>query len=162
TLYAKWAVIPDGIAITTPDEFYNLVNGTTVYETGAEFYLRNDLDFTGFNWDGALFAEALITPHTFNLNGNGKTISNISFTATNQAGIIQRMAGGSVYDLTLDNIHLEGASQGGILVGRIVNGSTVTISDVTVMNSSVKGGSAGVAGLIGHIQGAQAKSTVLV
>lgn len=162
TLYAKWELIPEGVAITTPDEFYNLVNGTVVYESGAQFYLRNNLDFTGFEWDGTLFAEALITPHTFNLNGNGKTISNISFTATNQAGIIQRMAGGSVYDLTLDNIHLEGASQGGVLVGRIVNGSTVTISDVTVMNSSVKGGSAGVAGLIGHIQGATAKSTVLV
>lgn len=162
TLYAKWELIPEGVAITTPDEFYNLVNGTTVYETGSKFYLRNNLDFTGFNWDGALFAEALITPHTFNFNGNGKTIKNLSFTATSQAGIIQRMAGGSVIDLTLDNVHVEGASQGGILVGRIMNGSTVTLSDITIMNSSVKGGNAGVGGLVGHIQGAAGKSTVLI
>lgn len=162
TLYAKWELIPEGTAITTQEEFYNLVNGTAAYETNAVFYLRYDLDFTGFDWDGLLFNEASIEPHTFILNGNGKTISNISFEATNQAGIIPRMASGSVYDLNLENIHVKGNAQGGVLVGRIVNGADVSFKNITVKDSSVIGGSTGVGGLIGHIQGQNEKSTVLV
>ncbi|WP_025724459.1 InlB B-repeat-containing protein [Acholeplasma granularum] len=162
TLYAKWELIPEGLAIHTPDEFYNLVNGTSTYEAGQKFYLRNNLDFTNFNWDGTKFNETDIAPHTFNLNGNGKTISNLSFVSAGQAGIIPRMAGGSVFGLTLDNVHVEGTSQGGILVGRVMNSSTVTFSEITIKNSSVKGASAGVGGLIGHIQGAAGLSTVLV
>lgn len=162
TLYAKWEAIPDGTAITSEDQFYNLLNGTTVYETGAEFYLKFDLDFTDFNWDGALFAEATLQPHTFNLNGNGKKVSNLTFTAANQAGLISRMSGGSVSNLTLENIHMTGTSQGGILIGRIMNGSTVSVTNVTVKDSSVSATAAGVGGLIGHIQGAAGKSTVTI
>lgn len=164
TLYAQWWQTPEGTAIFSQDDFYNLLSGETTYEVGAKFYLRNDLDFQDFVWDPTPFTETL-QPHTFILNGNGKTISNISFAGTAQAGLIQRMASGSIYDLTLENIHLEGQTQGGILIGRVFNGSTVDIHDVTIINSSVSAGKAGTSGvgtLIGHIQGQNGKSTVNV
>lgn len=162
TLYARWELIPEGTAITSEDQFYELINGTTVYETGAIFYLRNNLDFTDFDWDGSLLTETLVQPHTFVLNGNGKTISNLSFETPNQAGLVPRMSGGSIYDLTLENVHVKGTSQGGILVGRIMNGSTVSIHDITIIDSSVETTGVGSGGLIGHIQGAATPSTVTV
>src|SRR5690606_27993271 len=47
TLYAKWWEIPEGTAIYSQDELFDLLSGQTTYEAGAHFYLRNDLDFTG-------------------------------------------------------------------------------------------------------------------
>lgn len=160
TLYAKWDLIPEGTAITSQDDFYNLVLGLTTYESGSKFYLKNDLDFTGFNWDGSLFTEDPTRIHNFNLNGNGKTIKNISYQTPAQAGLIQRMSGGSVTNLTLENIEINGGTQGGILIGRVVSGSTVSITDVTLRNIKVEGHAAGVGALIGHIQGSAGLSTV--
>lgn len=160
TLYAKWEVIPEGKPISSQDQFYNLVNGTTTYEANDKFYLVNDLDFTGFNWDGSLFTEDPVRLHSFHFNGNNKTISNITFESPAQAGLFPRLSGGSITNLKLDNIHTKGATQGAVLVGRILNGSTVLIKDITITNSSVVTSAVGTGSVIGHVQGAQAKSNV--
>ncbi len=160
TLYAKWEAIPDGIAITTTEEFYNLVSGLTTYSAGDEFYLRFDLDFTDFEWDASGWTGDGIPTHNFNFNGNGKTIANLTFTAPNIGGLFARMSGGSVSNLRIDNVHITTGAQAAVLVGRIMSGSEVSFTDITILDSSATGGNVGVGALIGHVQGQTGKSVI--
>lgn len=153
TLYAKWELIPDGVGITTRDEFYNLVSGATTYNDGADFYLRFDLDFTDFEWDATGWTGDNVPLHNFNFNGNGKRISNLTFTTPSIGGLFARMDGGSVFDLTIDNVHITTGAQAAVLVGRVMRESEISFTDITILNSSATGGAPGVGALIGHVQG---------
>ena len=136
TLYAKWeeaVAVPEGTAITTPQEF---MTATTNTSASSVFYLANDIDFTDVVWNqtgsGAYFRGTL--------NGNGKTISNITIVgaaANTYTGIFQRVDGATIYDLTIDTITV---SQGraGALIGRVET-NTVTINDVVVKNATING-----------------------
>ncbi len=149
-----------GIAISTPQEFYNFATKTNSVSTDR-YYLFNDLDFTGFNWTYNSTNNAVVFRGT--LDGNGKTISNLTLYNNSSSylyfGIFPRMQGGSVYNLTLSNCYLSlgttalyGTSlRAGLITGNVY-GLTNTLSNITVLNSGVRGTStAGAGGLIGSV-----------
>ena len=136
TLYAKWeasVVVPAGTAIATAQEFHDM----TKSGSNTEYYLANDIDFTGFTWtvtgNGTSFGGVL--------NGNGKTISNITITGEGTGvygGIFQRTNGAVIHDLTIDNANVNAVGRVGVLIGRIETAET-TINNVVIKNSSAAG-----------------------
>ena len=149
-----------GIAISTPQEFYNFATKTNSLATDR-YYLFNDIDFSGFTWNYNSTNNAVVFRGT--LDGNGKTLSNLTIynnsTSYQYIGIFPRMLGGSVFNLTLSNVNLSlgttalgGTSiRAGLLTGNIY-GLTNTLSNITVLNSGVRGTSAsGAGGLIGSV-----------
>ena len=144
TLYAKWEEIPvvlEGTPIATAQEFNTIV---TTHNSNGLFYLANDIDFSQHTW----------TYLSFNfkgtINGNGKTISNLSIHGGDRSGIFTRVNAATIYNLTLDNVNVVSSGRAGILVGE-VDGTNVKIHDIRIINSSVKGNSSnGVGGLIGY------------
>jgi len=92
TLYAKWQaieVVPDGTPIYTAEEFNQLSN------SGADglYYLANDIDFTGHTWT--------YVNHNFKgtINGNHKTLSNLTLHGTDRTGLFSRVNNFRVHDL---------------------------------------------------------------
>ncbi|MDO9628602.1 MAG: InlB B-repeat-containing protein, partial [Acholeplasmataceae bacterium] len=148
TLYAKWEVEPDlplGTSITTAQEFHDMTkSGST--ET---FYLANDIDFTGFTWT----VTGTGTSFRGTLNGNGKTISNITIAGSGTGvygGIFQRTNGAVINNLTVDNAHVDAVGRVGVLIGRVETGETV-LNKVVIKNSSAAGTAGeGVGILIGN------------
>jgi uncharacterized repeat protein (TIGR02543 family) len=136
TLFAKWdvaVVVPAGTMISTAQEFHDMTKGGSA----DEFYLANDIDFTGFTWTvtgtGTAFRGVL--------NGNGKTISNITINGSGTGvygGIFQRTNGAVIHDLTVDNAHVDAVGRVGVLIGRIETAETV-ITNVVIKNSSAAG-----------------------
>ena len=143
-LYAKWELseeeTPDGTPISTPEAFYQLA---TQNSSDSLYYLANDLDFTGFTWTPVLYT------FTKELNGNGKTISNLTINGTITLGIFARVRTASIYNIHFDNVHVTTSGRAGILIGE-VDGTDISLYDITITNSSVSGNSSeGVGGLIG-------------
>ena len=136
TLYAKWeasVVVPAGTAITTAQEFHDM----TKSGSNTEYYLANDIDFAGFTWTVA----GTGTSFGGVLNGNGKTISNITITGDGTGvygGIFQRTNGALIHDLTVDNANVNAVGRVGVLIGRIETAET-TINNVVIKNSSAAG-----------------------
>lgn len=147
-----------GIPIFTAQEFYDFATKTNSLATD-EYYLANDIDFTGFTW----VYNASNNSVTFrgSLNGRNKTLSNLTITNTSTSyrynGIFPRMNGGKVFDLTLDNVNtitaLSGTTQrSGIITGNAYGG-TNDITNITLIDCSSQGNSTnGVGGLVGNIQ----------
>jgi uncharacterized repeat protein (TIGR02543 family) len=145
TLYAKWEEVidegPVGTAITTIEEFYTIA---TTGGTESAYYLENDLDFTGYTW----------TPVNYNftraLDGNGKSIMNLTINGGDRLGLFSRVNGATITNLTLDNVEIISTGRAGALVGE-VDGNNVNIHNVKVINSSVSGNNSnGVGGLLGY------------
>jgi len=149
-----------GIAITTPQEFYNFATKTNS-TVNDRYYLFNDIDFTGFTWTYNSTNNAVVFKGT--LDGNGKTLSNLTLYNNSGSyqyfGIFPRMLGGSVYNLTLSNVVLSlgttalggTAIRAGLITGNVY-GLTNTISNITILNCGVRGTStAGAGGLIGSV-----------
>lgn len=83
-----------------------------------------------------------------NLNGDGKTISNVSVSCTTTGcGLFTRLAGA-----TVRNINLEGfsATSTGVSVGTLagLTSGSITLQNITVINATVSG-AARVGGLVG-------------
>lgn len=151
-----------GIPITTPAEFYTFATKTNS-TANDRYYLFNDIDFSGYNW----VYNATTTTVVFRgvLDGNGKTIRNLTLNQDNRSykylGIFPRMQGGSVYNLTLENVYLVLGTksfggtnvQAGLIAGEVY-GNTNTISKITIINCGVRAtSSAGSGGLVGSITG---------
>jgi len=142
TLYAKWeeVIVLEGTAISTAAEFNSLSNSGAI----GTYYLANDIDFSSHVW----------TYVNFNfqgtLNGNGKTLSNLTITGTDRTGIFSRAKNTTIYDLFIDNAHITASNRAGILIGE-ADGDNVNLSEITITNSSVTGNSSnGVGGVIGY------------
>lgn len=144
TLYAKWEeviVIVEGTPITSALDFNTIV---TTHNSSGVFYLANDIDFSQHTW--------IYTSFNFKgtINGNGKTLSNLTINGGDRSGVFTRVNAATIYNLTLDNVHVISTGRAGILVGE-VDGTNVKIHDIRIINSSVKGNSSnGVGGLIGY------------
>jgi len=149
-----------GTPITTAQEFYNFATKSTSLATDR-YFLFNDIDFTGFTWAYNATNNAVTFRGT--LDGNGKTLSNLTITNNSSTylyfGIFPRMQGGSVYNLTLSNVNLSLGStalggtslRAGLIAGNVY-GLTNTIQDITILNCGVRGTSTtGTGGLIGNI-----------
>jgi hypothetical protein len=143
TLYAKWeasVVVPSGTAISTAQEFRDM----TVSVTSTEYYLANDIDFTGFEWiqsgNGVAFNGIL--------NGNGKTISNITITGSGRMGIFQMGNGATIKDLTINQVSITNTSgRSGVLFGRVEN-NLITLQNISIQNASVSGTASEGVGLV--------------
>lgn len=147
-----------GIPIFTAQEFYNFATKSNSVATD-QYYLANDIDFTGFSW----VYNSTNNSVTFRgfLNGNNKTISNLTITNTSTSysylGIFPRMNGGRVNNLTLFNVNtvttLSGTSQrSGIITGNAYGGSN-DITNVKLIDCGSQGNSTnGVGGLVGNVQ----------
>lgn len=152
-----------GTPIYTAQDFYDMAmnqnsNASDVY------YLANDIDFSGFTWTLDSNNENTTFKGTF--DGNGKTISHLTITQTDYygsyLGIFPRMDGGTVQNLTLSNVLMDIDSSylyyyygftisSGLITGNAY-GSTNTISNITIIDSGVKGSnSSGVGGLVGSV-----------
>ena len=150
-----------GIALTTPQEFYDFATKTNSSSTDL-YYLFNDIDFTEFIWEYTDTSDV----STFKgiLDGNGKTLSNLTIYSNSStylyAGIFARLSGASIYNLVLNNVNISLGSnvftatkmRSGLIAGQVRNGLTSTISNITIINSSVRGtSSTGVGGLVGSV-----------
>lgn len=156
-----------GIPITTPQEFYAFATKTDSLATD-HYYLFNDIDFSGYNWEYNNTVVSVVFRGV--LDGNGKKLSNLTLYQDNRnyqyIGIFPKMEGGSVYNLTLDNIDLDIGSnslkrtalKAGLIAGEVI-GSTNTISNITIIDCGVRGtSSSGAGGLVGSVT---TSSTVL-
>jgi len=145
----------EGIPIATVEDFYTFATNVNSFESDI-YYLENDLDFTGYTW---VYRDEVIFRGT--LNGNNKTISNLTINNTGTTslylGLFPRMDGGTVQDLTFDNVqmvtYLPGTTQrAGLIAGDVYNGKITTIKNITINDSGVQGTSAnGVGGLVGYV-----------
>ncbi|MCF7929921.1 MAG: InlB B-repeat-containing protein [Acholeplasmataceae bacterium] len=142
-LYAKWeenSIVIEGTPITTAQEFNNVSNSGEV----GTYYLANDIDFSTHTWTYVNFNFQGI------INGNGKTLSNLTLYGTDRTGIFSRVKNTEIYNLTLDNIQITSTNRAGILVGE-ADGDSVSLHHIRIINSSVSGNSSnGVGGLIGY------------
>lgn len=150
-----------GTPIFTPLEFYQFVDRVSV--STDKYYLANDIDFSSFTWN------PIVATRVFRgtLNGNGKTISNLTIDYNSSAiaysGIFPRLDGATITDLSLNNVQIVSylSTQGrvaGLISGDAYNGKTVNLSYITITNSGVQGNSnSGVGGLIGFVTGTNTK-----
>lgn len=153
--------------ISNAQAFYNFVTKTDSVSTD-EYYLVDDIDFDGFEWNynsensGVVFRGKLF--------GNNKTISNLNININNSTytngGIFPIMEGGTVSDLKLENVYivlgstaLNGSSLSSGLIAGNISGLTNTISNITILNGGVRSTNVtGSGGLVGNVTGS---STVL-
>ena len=156
-----------GVPITTPLEFYTFA--TKSNSTNSDrYFLMNDIDFSGFNWVYNSSTSSVVFRGI--LDGNGKALRNLTLSYSNYSysnkylGIFPIMQGGSVYNVTLENINLVLGSnylnrsnlRSGLIAGE-VSGSTNTISGITIINCGVRGtNDYGVGGLIGTVTSSSA------
>ena len=138
TLYASWEEIPPTV-INTAAEFIDFLNNPTngIYLLGA------NIDLTGLTYTPKAFAG--------NFNGQGYTISNLTFNGTGRAGLFSQLRG-EFKNVILDNISITTSDdRAGIIAGEI-DENDVVIENVIITNSSVsaasENGAGGVVGLV--------------
>lgn len=142
-LYAKWVSnVPLGTPIFTAEAFNQLSNSG---QDGI-YYLANDIDFSNHTWT--------YTNHNFRgtINGNGKTLSNLTIHGTDRTGLFSRVNNFKMYDVTLNNMQVTSTNRAGILFGE-QDGNNVEVYNITIIHSSVSGASSnGVGALIGYLK----------
>lgn len=149
-----------GIPIFTAAEFYEFATNDESLETDV-YYLANDIDFTGVPWVYNSTNYKVVFKGT--LNGNGKTLSNLTITNTvnnsnyKYNGIFPRINGATIYDLTLDHVNTVTSfttdyQRSGLIAGNVFGG-TSTLTNITILDSGSQGNSPiGVGGLVGNVQ----------
>jgi hypothetical protein len=122
----------DGTPIYTADEFIQVV---TTHHNTNRYVLARDIDFQNLSYPAWVNNDNIVFQGI--LDGNGKTISNI--TKTNIRGIFGVLQGATVKNLTIENIHINYAPSGsissGILAGRI-QGTGNSIENIRIKNST--------------------------
>lgn len=167
TLYAKVNALSEedaflqalkahqNVTIYTKTEWDTFVANSDVVIADQLITLGDDIDCENTTYDSMTFAG--------NFNGNGKTISNATFSATSDtpsgescSGMFATLGHGQIVaNLTLDNIDVEYAGEyAGALAGMVDGWSNdrALVQNVQVRNSSVSGRSAG--GVAGFIRNA--------
>lgn len=151
----------DGTPVSTVEEFEAMVSGGT-------YYLTNDIDFGGKQYECYILAE-----FSGVLNGNGCTLYNFSITNGEQesdVGMILR--GNKEGNLEISNLNIGKADQPvvvttnvagkstGVLMAAQQNANNAVITDVNIY-ATVKGTSAGkanVGGFVGYSRAATYKN----
>lgn len=114
--------------------------------------LVDDIDMTGIAW--VPLNRAGDYKRAIDLDGNRKTISNLTVSGTYAYPSLVGMLNGRVKDLTFDGAQITaGANTSGVLAGYVGTGSIIgNISGITVKNSSVTGGTKNrVGGIAGYL-----------
>lgn len=167
TLYAKVGTLSEeaaflqelkahrDVTICTKTQWDTFVANSDVVVADQLITLGQDINCANTTYQSMTFAG--------NFNGNGKTISNATFSATSDtpsgeacSGMFATLGHGQIVaNLTLDNIDVEYAGEyAGALVGMVDGWSNdrALVQNVQVRNSSVSGRSAG--GVAGFIRNA--------
>lgn len=149
--------VPDGyIGITTAEELQNMQNDLT-----AKYILMSDIDMTDIEWTVIASGTSSRLYFTGIFDGNNHKISNLNIEATNAyVGMLGYINGGTVKNLTLENINVVGENTAtttyiGGLAGYINGG---TIENITIQgNNSVTSGlteqTVYIGGLLGYTTG---------
>ncbi len=146
------------VTIYTKTEWDTFVANSDVVVADQLITLGDDIDCDDTTYQSMTFAG--------NFNGNGKTISNATFSATSDtpsgescSGMFATLGHGQIVaNLTLDNIDVEYAGEyAGALAGMVDGWSNdrALVQNVQVRNSSVSGRSAG--GVAGFIRNADVR-----
>lgn len=150
TFEVTTAFDPTKIQITTPQELQDMENNMS-----ADYELVVDLDMTGFDWHPVGFFEGAPL-FTGSLDGRYHTISNLSFTTTqNRIGIFGWADHCTFQNMILDNFEIHGDFHIGCLVGyadacHIIR---VGVTNSTIfIDQGISGGSF-VGGIVGTIIG---------
>ena len=117
----------------------------------SHYIVMNDMDCTGVTWNS-------IGIFSGNLDGNNKTISNITVNNTDEnRGVFSVLYGATITNLTISNVTVTGtANRAGGLAG-LIDAPGATLSGVSV-TGSVSGGLQ-IGGLIGYIYASTATIT---
>ncbi len=131
------------VAISTKEEFYNLAQGVTASNNLTIYNLKNDLDFTGYEW------KENESPKGFSgtFNGNGHTISNVvvSSAEQKQSNIFYKLENGTVMNVNFSNIKITNQNETGKLIGIIGAMNGGYLSDINMTNITVIGEGSGTA-----------------
>lgn len=115
--------------IDNVDKFNKIADATYAYYT-----ITQDMDFTGVTFTP-------ISTFSGTLDGNGKTVSNLTFTVTNNSGGIFTENNGTIKNLTVDGATItkqnkfNGASNGLAVIAGI---NSKTINNCIVKNSNIQ------------------------
>jgi uncharacterized repeat protein (TIGR02543 family) len=162
TLYAKWDEVvidptPVGTAITTVQEFYNMATGHAEWPLSGTYYLANDLNFTGFTWtwvNGTVF--------TGILDGNNKTISNLTIVSSqDRAGIFYGFRG-TMKNINFDTVSISSSvnARAGLIAGEVTT-VAVVLENISIKGLTLSGNNSnGVGGLIGYLNNAATVSNI--
>ena len=124
------------VAISTKDEFYDLAQGVTTSNALTIYNLKNDLDFTGYEW------KENESPKAFSgtFNGNGYTISNVvvSSAEQKQSNMFYKLENATIMNVNFANIKITNQNETGKLIGIIgaMNGgnlSHINMTNITVI-----------------------------
>lgn len=148
--------------IYTAQEFYDFATSSTSVSTD-EYYLANDIDFTGFTWDYNSSYDSNIFKGTF--DGAGFTLSNISITSTDTSSvglsIFTKMDGATIKNVTIENFSMGFTStffnatplESAVLVSDVIGINNI-IENITLNNIEVIGNSLdGAGGLVTSVRG---------
>ncbi|HHW79412.1 MAG TPA: hypothetical protein GX742_01270, partial [Acholeplasmataceae bacterium] len=132
-LVAVWeesSNVPVGTPISTVAEFMEFLN-----QTSGDYYLANDIDFTGFD---PLTNDEKKT-FTGTLDGNFKTISNLTRT-TERGGLFRSIKGATFKNITFDNVTMVGTNRAGMIAGEAPKDDNVsTFENIVIINSTING-----------------------
>ncbi|HEY5937627.1 MAG TPA: hypothetical protein VIU61_23430, partial [Kofleriaceae bacterium] len=141
----------------TADDPFQLCSPTQLIEIasrpddlGSSFVLMQDLDFAGVTVAGI---GKLAAPFRGSIDGNGKTIANLSIMAGagEPAAFVNAAYGARIEDLTLRDVTAVGQKHVASIIGYC---SASQVRGVTVTNATIRGETA-VGGLIGEAEECQ-------
>lgn len=145
-LYAKWEpiLILEGTPIYTAAEFNDVSNdGNGIY------YIANDIDFSNHTW---IYKNSNFSG---SINGNHKTLSNITISGTDRTGLFSRVNNFEIFDLTIENPVISSTNRAGVIFGEN-DRDNVLVRNITIINPVVNGASSnGVGGLVGYTKTGQ-------
>lgn len=129
--------------ITTVQQLINISNaskGSDVTVLGYDFVLDNDINVSGYDAQiniGSIPLTGNKYPFYGTFDGNGHTISGLTFTAENSsdAGLFAYTDGAIIKNLVIENAYIKSARRGGIVVGKAVN---TQFYNVTVRDSKLE------------------------
>lgn len=146
---ATWATGEDGVpyvaslsenaaeqvvSISTPAELsaFATASKTNSYE-GYTIILKNNIDMSGVTDFAMIGSESVPFKGTF--DGNGLTISNLTFAAGTKKGLFVQITNGTVKNLTVSNFTNPGGENCGILAYKLTE--NVLFQNVHIKNSSI-------------------------
>ena len=148
-------LLTSGTAFAAPVEIYTLSDLMAIDDSAAnlsrDYILMNDINIGSEETGSFSFSPigTAASPFRGKFNGNGHTISNITFSnpAMNYVGLFGYAEHAEFSNIILKDIDMTGREGVGSLLGR---GGTVTIRSCSVDNSIVRGGN-DVGSLIGSL-----------
>ena len=146
-------LLTSGTAFAAPVEIYTLSDLMAIDDSAAnlslDYILMNDINIGSKETVSFSPIGTAASPFRGKFNGNGHTISNITFSnpAMNYVGLFGYADHAEFSNITLKDIDMTGREGVGSLLGR---GATVTIRSCSVDNSIVKGGN-DVGSLVGSL-----------